>query len=132
MATLGAFAVIFDDSRRVLLCHRRDRDLWNLPGGRVEPGESPWEAVVREVREEVGLDVRVERLLGVYSVLARDDLVFSFLCSRVGGEICLTPEADDVAWFAREETPPNTSRRQVERIHDAYDKPSELQLRHQL
>jgi mutator protein MutT len=132
MTTLGAFAVIFDTSQRVLLCHRRDRDQWNLPGGRVEPGESPWEAVVREVREEAGLVVRVEKLLGVYAVPARDDLVFNFLCLQIGGEICTTDEADDVRWFSRHDIPPNVSPRQLARIQDAYDQPEEVLLRNQL
>lgn len=46
MFSLGAFAVIFDPQGRVLLCHRRDMDMWNLPGGGVESGELPDEAVV--------------------------------------------------------------------------------------
>jgi ADP-ribose pyrophosphatase YjhB (NUDIX family) len=37
--TIGAFAIVFNDERKVLLCHRRDYDLWNLPGGGVESGE---------------------------------------------------------------------------------------------
>lgn len=41
MFSIGAFAVIFDDRQRVLLCHRRDMDAWNLPGGGVESGELP-------------------------------------------------------------------------------------------
>jgi len=132
MTTLGAFAVIFGASERVLLCHRTDRDMWNLPGGRVEPGEAPWDAVVREVREEVGLHVRVERLLGVYAVADRDDVVFSFQCVCVGGEICTTPEADDVGWFEASAIPSNTSPRQLERIRDAYEGAGELQLRSQV
>src|SRR6267378_7972806 len=56
---MGAFAVIFDAEANVLLCHRTDRDAWNLPGGKVEAGEAPWEAAVREVHEEIGLHVRV-------------------------------------------------------------------------
>ena len=42
---IGAFAIIFDGRDEALLCLREDRDLWNLPGGRVELGEAPWEAV---------------------------------------------------------------------------------------
>ena len=53
MFTIGAFAVILDKERGVLFCHRRDRDLWNLPGGKLETNEAPWEGVVREVKEEV-------------------------------------------------------------------------------
>jgi 8-oxo-dGTP diphosphatase len=58
--SIGAFAVIFDAQGRVLLCHRRDMDVWNLPGGGVESGELPTETVVRETREETGLEVAVE------------------------------------------------------------------------
>jgi len=50
--TIGAFAFIFDEQGRILLCHRRDLNVWNLPGGGVESGELPTEAVVREVRED--------------------------------------------------------------------------------
>src|SRR5262245_58989496 len=73
--SVGAVAVILDAEGRVLLCHRRDCDLWNLPGGGMEAGETPWQAVVREVKEEVGLDVVVTRLAGVYSKPDRADLV---------------------------------------------------------
>jgi len=45
MFTIGVFAIILDESRRVLLCHRRDFDLWNLPGGGLERGESPQDGV---------------------------------------------------------------------------------------
>lgn len=120
MQTIGAFAVIFDSAANVLLCHRTDRDAWNLPGGRVESGEAPWEAVVREVHEEVGLQVRVERLLGVYAVPQKADLVFNFLCVPVGGVTCTTPEANQVAWFNRHAIPANTLSRHIERIEDAY------------
>ena len=72
----------------MLLCHRRDHDLWNLPGGALEHGEAPWDGVIREVREETGLEVEVSGLAGVYSKPEADDLVFSFLC--LGGEIALS------------------------------------------
>jgi len=94
--------------------------MWNLPGGRVEAAESPWDAVVREVREEVGLLVRVDRLLGVYAMPARADLVFNFLCVSVGGAIRPSDEADDIQWFNHAEIPSNTLPRQRERIGDAF------------
>ncbi len=61
---IGAFGILLDADGRVLLCHRRDVDLWNLPGGGLVPGEAPWDGVVREVAEETGLEVIVERLAG--------------------------------------------------------------------
>lgn len=60
MFKIGVFGIIIDEQNRVLLCHRRDYDLWNLPGGGLEKNEAPWEGVVREVKEETGLRVKVE------------------------------------------------------------------------
>ena len=117
---MGAFAVIFDAEANVLLCHRTDRDAWNLPGGKVEAGEAPWEAAVREVHEEIGLHVRVDRLLGVYSVPERREVVFSFLCTPIGGSLRPSNEADDIQGFGRRALPSNTLPRHLERIEDAY------------
>ena len=113
-------AIIHDGDRRVLLCHRRDHDLWNLPGGALEHGEAPWDGVMREVKEETGLDVEVSRLLGVYSKPETDDLVFSFLCRRVGGQIALSDEADRIEFFRADELPANTISKQMERITDSF------------
>ena len=118
--TIGVFAIIHDDDLRVLLCHRRDHDLWNLPGGALEHGEAPWDGVIREVREETGLEVEVSGLAGVYSKPEADDLVFSFLCRRVGGEIALSDEADRIDFFRADELPENTIPKQAERIADSF------------
>ena len=60
-------AVIFDRKGRLLLQQRSDGGQWGLPGGKMEIGESATQAVVREVKEETGLEVRTRRLIGVYS-----------------------------------------------------------------
>jgi len=59
-------AVVRDDAGRVLLQLHAETEQWGLPGGAVEPEEHPADAVVREVREETGLEIAVERLIGVY------------------------------------------------------------------
>jgi ADP-ribose pyrophosphatase YjhB (NUDIX family) len=105
--------------------------MWNLPGGKVEANESPWDAVLREVTEEVGLLVRVERLLGVYSVPSKRDLVLNFLCVPVGGAIRLSDEADAIQWFSHTDIPPNTSARQRERIDDAFANPNNIVMKAQ-
>ena len=116
---IGACAIIFDERDCVLLSHRRDLDLWNLPGGGVESRELPTEAVVRETKEETGLDVVIERLVGVYGKDDKDELVFGFTCCVVGGRLSVTDEADESRYFEVKAIPLNTSPKQIERIHDA-------------
>jgi len=118
---VGAFAIILDDQDRILLCHRRDHNLWNLPGGGLEFNEAPWECVVREAKEEVGLDVEVERLVGIYSKRNKNDIAFSFVCKVIDGKITLTDEADQIEYFSIGEIPKNTVPKQVERIKDFFD-----------
>ncbi|TXK42681.1 NUDIX domain-containing protein [Nonomuraea sp. C10] len=57
---------VFDDEGRLLLALHGDGGLWAAPGGAVDPDERPQEAVRRELREELGIDVRVRGLIGVY------------------------------------------------------------------
>ena len=116
---VGAFTVIFDRDRQVLLCHRRDFDVWNLPGGGVEDNEAPWDAAVRETREEVGVDIEVVRLTGLYWKPERDELVFNFECRIVSGTPSTSDEADRVGYFGIDELPANTGAKHVERTRDA-------------
>jgi ADP-ribose pyrophosphatase YjhB (NUDIX family) len=59
-------AAILDNEGRLLLARHAQGDVWAIPGGTVEPDESPSDAIAREVREEVGLVVEPIRVLGVY------------------------------------------------------------------
>lgn len=123
MFKIGAFGIIFDEQQRVLLCHRCDFDVWNLPGGGVEANESPWEAVVREVQEETGLKVKVERLTGVYFKPDKNEIVFSFACKIYGGAIRTNNEADKISYFSLHSIPSNTLLKHLERIIDAFNFP---------
>jgi mutator protein MutT len=120
MFAIGTFGIILDEKDRVLLCHRRDYDFWNLPGGRLEKGENPWDAVIREIREETGLEAKIVRLSGIYSRPEKNEIVFSFICKRIGGEMILTDEADKIEYFELENIPRNTAPKQVERIRDYF------------
>lgn len=117
--TVGAFATIWDRTGRVLLLHRRDREVWNLPGGGVELGEPPWEACVREVREECHLRVRVDRMTGVYEKPHKNEIVLNFDCTIVNGRLQSSEEASRAGYFALHELPGTLLARQRERIVDA-------------
>jgi 8-oxo-dGTP diphosphatase len=130
--TLGAFAVILDDQGYVLLSHRRDLDVWNLPGGRVEQGELPHETVIREVKEETGLDVAIERLVGIYGKADKDELVFTFRCRITDGHVIVTEEADQSRFFSIQALPETTLRFHQERIADALSAPVEPIFRRQV
>jgi len=105
----GAFATILNERGEVLLCHRTDLDIWNPPGGRVEDGESPWEAVVREIREETGVEAEVVRLASVSWKPRRTEVLFQFVCRIVAGELVTTDESDRFAYFPVERLPERLS-----------------------
>lgn len=69
--------VVQDESGRILLIERADNNLWAIPGGAQDIGETTSEAAIREVREETGIDIEVTGLVGIYSdprhVIAYDD-----------------------------------------------------------
>jgi 8-oxo-dGTP diphosphatase len=116
---LGSYAIVLDRADRILLCRLATNEpepgAWTLPGGGVDFGEHPDDAVVRELHEESGLTGTVTALEGVFSHLYQDspyangaDLHFLGVLYRVqvtGGE--LTDEVDGstdrCAWFARDE-----------------------------
>jgi 8-oxo-dGTP diphosphatase len=123
-------ALIFDHGR-VLLAHRRDIDWWNLPGGGMEPGETVDEAVVREVFEETGLTVEIERLVGVYSKPQKAELVLTFSCKVTGGTARETEETRACRYFAPGNLPSNTLPKHLQRIEDALLKQPEAILRAQ-
>lgn len=75
--------------------------------------------VIREVKEETGLYVKVERLSGVYYKPERNEIIFSFICEILSGEITLTDEADQIKYFDIDNFPKNVSHKQMERAKDS-------------
>ena len=115
---VGVYAVIFNEGR-VLLAHRRDIDWWNLPGGGMESDETVDEALCREVREETGLEVQVERLVGVYSKPLKQEVVLAFHCRVIGGALQATEESRECRYFAPDALPRNILPKHRQRIEDA-------------
>jgi len=126
----GVSAVILT-ADGVLLQRRDDNGLWGLPGGAVEVGESVRDAVVREVREETGLEVEPLRLVGVYSAPAHHQVISypdgnvihyvstAFECAITGGTLGCGPESRELGWFDPEALPTELMPIARIRIHDA-------------
>ena len=105
----GASAVVLDEAGRILLHRRDDNELWSIPGGGMEVGERIADTVVREVREETGLEVEPEAIVGIYSnprhVVEygdgeiRQQFSVCFACRLVGGELATSDESLEVGFF---------------------------------
>ncbi len=101
VVTVTAF--VPDGAGRVLLVKPNGRG-WELPGGRVEPGEDVAQAVVREVEEETGCDVEAEAVLGIDCRVSEPEmLLVRFRCRYLGGEARPSDETPEVGWFAYDE-----------------------------
>jgi 8-oxo-dGTP pyrophosphatase MutT (NUDIX family) len=121
--TLAAAVVLFDPDGRVLLVHQTYGGCrWGLPGGRLEPGESPQQAAVREVAEEAGLDVSLDHLVAVYSLRSRrHGLRFIFRGTIQSGvpHPGSDGEISEVAWFGVDDLPANITNSAPFGIRDA-------------
>lgn len=103
-------AVVTDKAGRILMVHKTDNNLWALPGGGMDLGESITDAAVRETKEETGIDIEVTGLIGVYTnprhVLAYDDgevrqqFSLCFTTRMLGGELRTSSETKEVTWVA--------------------------------
>ena len=110
-----ATAIILFPSNRILLIKRDTvpfKGYWALPGGRMDPGETVEQTVVREVKEETGLDVTVVRRIGEYVEKGvKDDVEYEyyptcFLVKAVGGEIKRQEsEIKEIQLFSLKELP---------------------------
>jgi len=114
----SAFAIILH-SDHILLVKARDKNNWQLPGGRLEPGESPIDAVVREVKEETGLRAQVGRLTGRYH--REDGSIVRVYAARARGKLAgACEEIVAQRWVpireAKEMVSQNTRRRLVEGV----------------
>lgn len=108
MPSIGA-AIAIIDAGRVLLTMRDDFHVWCLPGGGVEDGESLAQAAAREAQEETGLEVRLSRLVGIYSQPhwhAGGNHLAIFAAEPIGGALQVAPgETVELGYFAPDALP---------------------------
>jgi 8-oxo-dGTP pyrophosphatase MutT (NUDIX family) len=111
-AVLAAAAIIPDAEGRALVLRARYSGSWMLPGGALNVGEGPRSAMLRECREELGRQVVVERLTGVYLTHGASILftrgqraLFVFRCAPLGGSPWLSEEHDAFRYIDPAEAP---------------------------
>ncbi|OBZ14725.1 DNA mismatch repair protein MutT [Bacillus sp. FJAT-27264] len=111
---VGVGAVIRDENNRILLVLRKkppEAGHWSLPGGKVDYMETIEHAVIREIREELGLEIEIERLLCVTNhILPAEDVHYvapTFLANIVSGDVQnQEPHAlEKVQWFSMQDLP---------------------------
>ena len=120
----GVRIVILDKDNRILMVkqHHEDKDIWMVPGDGIEEGESSMAAAVREMKEETGLDVEIDRLIWhTEEVSDRGQRFVNFFMGRIkGGELALgaDPEFDNDHQVLREVR--FMSREEIENIEYLY------------
>jgi len=126
--------VVFKDDGILLVREMADRGRWTLPGGWADVGESPREAVVREVHEESGFETRPVKLLAVYDKAKHGhppDLLYIYklfiLCELIGGEAAHSIETQGAAFFREDDIPElsigRTTKEQLARMFEHYRNP---------
>ncbi|MFB6860485.1 NUDIX domain-containing protein [Streptomyces virginiae] len=119
--SVSVAGIVVREDGRVLVIQRADNGAWEPPGGILERNERPEEGVRREVAEETGVTVEVERLTGVYKNLTLGVIALVFRCRPVGGEERLSDESTDVRWLTPEEVEQSMKEVFSVRVADALD-----------
>lgn len=109
---VSAGGFVEDSEGNILIVKTRDGG-WVYPGGQVEAGENLMDALVREIKEESGINTEVSYLVGVYSNTGTfkwydgvtdvpTQVIFDFVCKPVGGELAVSEETTDSRWVAKD------------------------------
>ncbi|MES5397540.1 NUDIX hydrolase [Bacillus amyloliquefaciens] len=120
----GAFVIIQNDGRDILLVKRKDVPLWDLPGGRIAEGETPEAAAIREACEETGYNVTIMNKAGKYERPAFEDTQHVFNGVITGGTPLMNgPETAALRWFSLNRLPllmvPNRKRQVKDGLNGA-------------
>ncbi|MBT2640468.1 NUDIX domain-containing protein [Bacillus sp. ISL-39] len=109
---VSAGGFVEDSAGNILIVKTRDGG-WVYPGGQVEAGENLLDALIREIKEESGINVEVSHLVGVYSNTGTfkwydgvtdvpTQVIFDFACKPVGGQLAVSEETTDSRWVEKD------------------------------
>lgn len=119
--SVSVAGIVIRDDDRVLVIKRDDNGHWEAPGGVLELDESFEDGVRREVLEETGVTVAVERLSGVYKNLTHGIVALVYRCRPASGEPHVTAEAREIRWMTKEEVQSAVVPAFAVRVLDAFD-----------
>ena len=113
--SVTAGAIITDDRGRVLLLKHRFRpgSGWGIPGGYIDKGEHPDDALRRELREEAGLEVKDVKVLAARTFKRPQQVEIVFLCRAAGEPEQLNYEIEKAEWFVVDDLPPSLPKDQM-------------------
>ena len=95
-------AMVHNDEGKILLVNSPWRG-WEYPGGLIEPGETFEAALRREIREEAGVEVEIERFVGICKNVEKNIVNIDFICRYVSGELTVSEESTEVIWATPEQ-----------------------------
>jgi ADP-ribose pyrophosphatase YjhB (NUDIX family) len=121
--SVSVAAAIVNERGHGLAIQRHDNGHWEPPGGILEYGETLEQCLHREVEEETGLHIEVDRLTGIYQNLTRNVVAFVFRCRPIGGALRVTAETQDAAWLTADEITRRMDEAYAVRLHDALNDP---------
>ncbi len=117
--SVSVAGVVVREDGRVLAVQRRDNSRWEPPGGVLELGETFEDGVRREVAEETGITVDVERLTGAYKNLPLGVVALVFRCRPIAGAATPTEESERVGWLTPDEVRQHMAPAYAIRVLDA-------------
>ena len=94
--------LVVNENDEILLI-KSPRRGWEYPGGMVEQGETLQQALIREIREETGVDVEITAFVGVCKNITIDSVNIDFICRYIGGELTESNESSEVRWVKKTE-----------------------------
>lgn len=111
---VAVFGIVENDKNEILLLKSRNRQVWVFPGGQVEQGENLIDALIRETKEESGMDITVNKLISVSSNtstyqgyngygMVPTKVIMGFTCTYTAGEFRESDETTECLWVSRDE-----------------------------